>query len=239
MQGKILVLHLNTILRKDLKRQLNGINKTDGFRIIHNALLIILYPMNNIYKNICVFCASSPSVSRIYIDAAYELGLLVAGIGSSCICGAGKTGLMLAVTEGVFSGGGSVIGVIPRFMVDREWHYKGLSELIVTEDMHGRKKIMSERADAVIALPGGCGTFEELMEVITWRQLDIYSNPVIILNINGFYNPLLEMFDKAVNEGFMRPSNRGLWMVATSPKEAIDLLLSWDKEKVKPAEPKY
>ncbi len=203
-------------------------------RIIHNFV-----PMNNIYKNICVFCASSPSLPQVYIDAAYELGKLIAGMGSSCICGAGRTGLMLAVTEGVFSGGGSVIGVIPQFMVDRKWHHKDLSEIIITEDMHERKQIMSERADAVIALPGGCGTFEELMEVITWRQLDIYNNPVVILNINGFYNPLLEMFDKAVHEGFMRPSNRDLWMVASSPEEAIDLLLNYDRENIKPMEPKY
>lgn len=195
--------------------------------------------MNNIFKNICVFCASSQEVPQIYIDAARELGELIADIGSSCICGAGRTGLMLAVTEGVFSRGGSVIGVIPQFMVDRKWHHKNLSEIIITDDMHSRKQIMSERADAVIALPGGCGTFEELLEAITWRQLGIYHNPIVILNINGFYNPLLEMFDKAINENFMKPSNRDLWMVASTPKEAVDMLLNYDKENVKPAEPKY
>ena len=195
--------------------------------------------MSNIYKNICVFCASSPSISKVYIDAAYELGKLIAGIGCSCICGAGRTGLMLAVTEGVFSRGGSVVGVIPQFMVDRKWHHSDLSEIIITDDMHERKQIMSERADAVIALPGGCGTFEELMEAITWKQLDIYHNPIVILNINGFYNPLFEMFDKAVNEGFMKPSNKDLWMVASSPEEAISLLLNYRKKNVKPTEPKY
>lgn len=195
--------------------------------------------MNVMYKNICVFCASSPEIPQVYVDSAYELGELIAAIGCSCICGAGRTGLMQAVIEGVLSKGGSVTGVIPQFMVDRKWHHKNLSEIIVTDDMHTRKQIMSERADAVIALPGGCGTFEELIETITWKQLGIYHNPIVILNINGFYNLLLQMFDRAIEESFMKSSNRNLWMVAGSPKDAVRMLLNYDKASVKPIEPKY
>ena len=195
--------------------------------------------MDNIYKNICVFCASSQNIPQSYIDAAYELGERIAGMGSSCICGAGRTGLMLAVTDGVLSKGGNVIGVIPQFMVDRKWNHSNLTEMIITDDMHSRKQIMSERADAVIALPGGCGTFEELMEAITWKQLGIYHNPIVILNINGFYDPLLKMFDRAVCEGFMSHSNLDLWMVAASPEEAIEMLSRYDRSNVKPVEPKY
>lgn len=118
-------------------------------------------------------------------------------------------------------------------MVEQEWHHKGLTQLIETETMHERKKIMADLSDGVIALPGGCGTLEELLEIITWKQLGLYLKPIVILNINGFYNPLLEMLEHAIEENFMRREHKNIWQVATTPQEALDLLYStplWSKD---------
>ena len=126
-----------------------------------------------------------------------------------------------------------VTGVIPRFMVEQGWQHPGLTELIETEDMHTRKQTMARLSDGVIALPGGCGTLEELLEIITWKQLGLYLNPIVVLNTNGFYDPLLKMLDRAAEEHFMRPAHLDIWKVASTPTEAIDLLYStpvWDKE---------
>ena len=122
-------------------------------------------------------------------------------------------------------------GVIPHFMVEQNWCHKGLTELVEVGNMHERKQRMADLSDAVIALPGGCGTLEELLEVITWKQLGLYLNPVVILNINGYFDPLLEMFRKAVDEHFMRPQHAGLWAVASTPAEAVELIYTepvWD-----------
>lgn len=122
-------------------------------------------------------------------------------------------------------------GVIPHFMVEQNWCHKGLTELVEVGNMHERKQRMADLSDAVIALPGGCGTLEELLEVITWKQLGLYLNPVVILNINGYFNPLLEMFRKAVDEHFMHPQHAGLWAVASTPAEAVELIYTepvWD-----------
>jgi uncharacterized protein (TIGR00730 family) len=129
--------------------------------------------------------------------------------------------------------GGTVTGVIPRFMVEQGWQHKSLTQLIETETMHERKQIMAEMSDGVIALPGGCGTMEELLEIITWKQLGIYLNPIIILNIDGFYNPLLEMLQRAIDGNFMRPEHQNIWQVATSAQQAIELLYTspiWNKD---------
>ena len=147
--------------------------------------------------------------------------------------GAGNTGLMCAVSDGTLSAGGTVTGVIPHFMVEQNWYHKGLTELVEVDNMHERKQRMADLSDAVIALPGGCGTLEELLEVITWKQLGLYLNPIVILNINGYFDPLLEMFRKAVDEHFMRPQHAGLWAVASTPAEAVELIYTepvWDAD---------
>jgi uncharacterized protein (TIGR00730 family) len=118
-------------------------------------------------------------------------------------------------------------------MVEQGWQHKGLTQLIETETMHERKQIMAEMSDGVIALPGGCGTMEELLEIITWKQLGIYLNPIVILNIDGFYNPLLEMLQRAIDGNFMRPEHQNIWQVATSAQEAVELLYTtpkWSKD---------
>ena len=184
-------------------------------------------------KNICVYCASSPQIAPVYFKAAERLGYLLAEKGINLIDGAGKVGLMGCLNNTVLAAGGTVTGVIPRFMVERGWHHSGLTQLMETETMHERKSLMARMSDAVIALPGGCGTMEELLEVITWKQLGLYLKPIVVLNIQGFYNPLIEMLEKAIGQQFMRREHESLWQVAFTPREAVELCVSlpaWDKK---------
>ena len=174
--------------------------------------------------NVIVFCASSANIDVRYLDAARELGSLLARDGWRCVNGGGAVGLMGAVTDGALNAGGEVTGVIPKFMVDNGWCYDRLEDVIITADMHQRKQMMSEMADAVIAMPGGVGTFEELLETLTWRQLGLVKVPVIILNTLGYYDALLAMLQHAIDEGFMKQSHAQLWQVASTPQDAIALL---------------
>ena len=174
--------------------------------------------------NVCVFGASSANIDARYADDARELGRCLAENGWRCVNGGGSVGLMGAVTDGTLDAGGEVTGVIPKFMVDNGWCYDRLEDVVVTADMHQRKQIMSEMADAVIALPGGVGTLEELLETLTWRQLGLVKTPIIILNSLGYYDNLLSMLNHAIDEGFMKQSHARLWQVATTPQQAIALL---------------
>lgn len=173
--------------------------------------------------NITVYAASSGQVPAVYLDAARNLGTLIAQRGHALVNGAGRTGLMGATTEGVLASGGRAIGVIPQFMVDEGWHNTDMSELIVTPDMHTRKQTMAEVSGACIALPGGVGTLEELLEIITWKQLGLYLKPIVVLNIDGYFNPLLEQLKTAVDQRFMRQEHQQIWSVATTPEDAIRL----------------
>ena len=177
-------------------------------------------------KTICVYCASSDKIDDIYTKDAEKLGSLLGERQMKILNGAGSRGLMRAVSDAVLSSGGTVTGVIPRFMVNNGWCHTNLTEVIQTETMHERKKIMADMSDAAIALPGGFGTFEELLEIITWRQLGLYNNPVIILNTNNYYDPLFEMFRRATKENFMREEQSVFWHVAQTPEEVINILLS-------------
>lgn len=186
--------------------------------------------MNKI-TSVCVYCASSTQIDSAYFEAARELGTLLAQRRIRLVNGAGGIGLMSATADAVLAAGGQVTGVIPRFMIEQGWHHRGLTEMIEVENMHQRKQRMADLSDAVIALPGGCGTLEELLEVITWKQLGLYLNPIVILNTNGFFDPLLEMLQRAVDQNFMRPQHGGIWHVASTPQEALDLIYStpvWD-----------
>jgi uncharacterized protein (TIGR00730 family) len=187
----------------------------------------------NTIQSVCVYSASSTKIADCYFRAARELGELLGHHGIRLVNGAGNLGLMRACADACLEAGGQVTGVIPRFMVEQGWQHPGLTELIETEDMHTRKQTMARLSDGVIALPGGCGTLEELLEIITWKQLGLYLNPIVVLNTNGFYDPLLKMLDRAAEEHFMRPAHLDIWKVASTPTEAIDLLYStpvWDKE---------
>ena len=188
--------------------------------------------MNQI-QNVCVYSASSTKIAPAYFATAEELGRLLAMRGINLINGAGSIGLMAATSNAALAAGGTVTGVIPRFMVEQGWNHTGLTQLVETETMHERKQLMAEMSDGVIALPGGCGTMEELLEIITWKQLGLYLKPIVILNVNGFYNPLLEMLQQAIDENFMRREHGSIWQVATTAEEAIELLYTtpwWNTE---------
>lgn len=186
--------------------------------------------MNQI-NSVCVYSASSTKIDPVYFQAAEELGRLLAEHHIRLINGAGSIGLMCSVADAVLKNGGEVTGVIPHFMVEQNWHHTGLTELIEVESMHERKQKMANLSDGIIALPGGCGTLEELLEIITWKQLGLYLNPIIILNVNEFFAPLLEMLEKAIEENFMRQQHGDIWKVARTPEEAVKLLYEtpvWD-----------
>lgn len=179
---------------------------------------------NAAVKTVTVYAASSSQIAPVYFNAATELGALLAQHGMDCINGAGNKGLMAAVTDAVLEEGGQVIGIIPRFMVDEGWVHNLLTEQVVTDSMHQRKQLMAERSDACIALPGGIGTMEELLEIITWKQLGLYTKPIVILNINHFYDDLLAMLDKAVSENFLQEEHQAIWSVAATPQQALALI---------------
>ena len=194
--------------------------------------------MNQIHS-VCVYSASSTKIAhrwmseKGYFEAAEKLGSLLAKQHIRLINGAGSIGLMRSVADAVLKNGGEVTGVIPHFMVEQNWHHTGLTELIEVTSMHERKQIMADMSDGVIALPGGCGTLEELLEIITWKQLGLYLKPVVILNINHFYDPLLEMLNQAIEQNFMRREHGAIWHVAETPEEAVNLLYNtpvWSKE---------
>ena len=184
-------------------------------------------------KTVCVYCASSSKADKVYLDAAYTLGKLFAEEKIRCVFGAGKTGLMGALAEGVMDNNGEIIGVIPEFMIEEGWGNEDLTQLMITPTIHSRKEKMAQLSNATIAMPGGCGTLEELMEIITWKQLGLFSGTIIILNINNYYTPLIEMLERAVEERFMREEHRAIWQVATTPQEAIEMLnngIEWIKD---------
>ena len=188
--------------------------------------------MNNI-TSVCVYSASSTKIDQTYFNAATVLGKLLAKKEIRLINGAGSIGLMRAVADAPLQAGGKVTGVIPRFMVEQDWHHKGLTKLVEVDSMHERKQLMADLSDGIIALPGGCGTLEELLEIITWKQLGLYFNPIVILNVNNFFDPLLAQLNDAVEQNFMCPQHAAIWSVAHTPEEAVDLLFTtprWDKE---------
>lgn len=186
--------------------------------------------MNQI-NSVCVYSASSSKIDKVYFEAAGRLGKLFAERRIRLVNGAGSIGLMRSVADAVLENGGEVTGVIPRFMVEQGWHHTGLTRLVEMESMHERKQLMADLSDAVIALPGGCGTLEELLEVITWKQLGLYLNPIVILNTNDFFDPLLDQLKRAIDENFMRRQHGDIWHVAATPEEAVELVYRvpvWD-----------
>lgn len=174
---------------------------------------------------IVVYGASSENIKQAYKDAAYRTGQLIALAGRELVCGGGRQGLMRAAIDGALSQGGEATGVLPQFMIDNAWQHPGLTHMISAPDMHTRKRTMASMALATIACAGGCGTFEELLEIITWRQLNLFRGQVVILNTDGYYDPLLQMFDRAIAEGFMHKDHRRLFTVAATPEEAVEVAL--------------
>jgi uncharacterized protein (TIGR00730 family) len=176
-------------------------------------------------KTITVYASASQRISSAYFEAAAELGKLLAEHSITCVNGGGINGLMAAVSNAVLEHGGNVCGVTPQFMFDRGWIHPKIQEVIITPDMHTRKETMANRSDACIALPGGVGTLEELLEIITWKHLELYLKPIVILNTNGYYDPLLDMLAKADRENFIHVKSPA-FQTATTPKEALELIFN-------------
>ncbi len=173
-------------------------------------------------QSIVVYCGSNPGNKALYAEAAYELGAALARRNIKLIYGGGNMGLMGRVADGSMDNAGFVTGIIPNFLAKLEVAHKTLSELHFVDTMHERKAKMVSMSDGVIALPGGYGTFDELFEILTWAQLRIFHGPVGLLNINGFYDLLLLQLDKMVDEGFLRPDNRKLLVVAGDPETLLE-----------------
>lgn len=176
-------------------------------------------------KGITVYCSSSDSIAPCYFEAARQLGAAIARQGLPVVNGGGRMGLMAAVSDGAMAAGGEAIGVIPKFMVDAGRCHPGLTKVIVTDGMHTRKAAMAELAEGVIALPGGVGTLEEISEMITWRKLGLFHGPVVILNINGYFDALIAWLRHSVEEGFTAADD-DLWVVAETPEQAVDYIVN-------------
>lgn len=164
-------------------------------------------------RRICVFCGSRPGVRPVYREVAETLGKTLAERGIELVYGGGNVGLMGIVADACLAAGGKVVGVIPRALMEWEVGHEGLTRLEVVDSMHSRKARMAELADGFVALPGGLGTFEELFEILTWAQLGFHNKPIALLNVDAYYQPLIQMMDRGVTEGFMKAENRGLLLI--------------------------
>lgn len=175
-------------------------------------------------RSICVYCGSSIGARDDYRATAEELGAAMAKEGIRLVYGGARVGLMGVIADAALAGGGEVIGVIPRQLVDREVAHRGLTELHIVRTMHERKSLMADLVDAFIALPGGYGTLDELFEVLGWAQLSIHEKPIVLLEVMDYWQPLFAMLDRAVHEGFLKPENRRDAMRATTVAEVFTLL---------------
>jgi uncharacterized protein (TIGR00730 family) len=175
-------------------------------------------------QRICVFCGSSPGGDPVYVDAAQEMGREIVARNLTLVYGGGHVGLMGAVADAVLDAGGAVIGVIPHALAVREIAHQRLTRLHVVGSMHERKAMMADLSDAFVALPGGFGTYEEFFEAVTWTQLGVHKKPCGLLNVAGFYDPLVQFLDNAVSEQFVRPQHRSIILVDTHAGRLIDQL---------------
>ncbi|WP_449224141.1 LOG family protein [Anthocerotibacter panamensis] len=193
----------------------------------------------DVIQRVCVYCASSTKCDPIYRHAATRLGQELARHEVVVVYGGGGVGLMGCLADGALSVGGTVIGILPNFMQELEWGHNGLTDLQLVADMHTRKRLMIEGVDAVIALPGGCGTLEELFEAITWKRLGLYLNPIVLVNTQGFFDPCLELLERCVSEHFMDDRHRAMWTVVDEPEAVIAAIQQappWDSAAWKFAE---
>ena len=176
---------------------------------------------------ICVFCGSSPGADPAYMDAASTFGKFLAHQNITLVYGGGRVGLMGAIADAALAAGGNVIGVIPESLVAKEVAHQRLSDLRVVGSMHERKALMADLADAFVALPGGCGTFEEFLEVLTWAQLGLHQKPCALLNVAKYYDYLLALLDHAVQQRFIHPQHRNMILVAETPQQAHQKILEY------------
>jgi hypothetical protein len=184
-------------------------------------------------RAVAVYCASSRQCDPEYHDAARRLGATLAAGGLGIVYGGGGAGSMGALADGALARGGHVVGVLPRFMVELEWGHRGLSELVLVDTMRERKHEMLARSRAAVALPGGCGTLEELLEAMTLKRLGLYLHPIVLVNTRGYFAPLLELLASAVSERFMDERHRAMWQVVAEPEAvpaAIESAPGWTSE---------
>lgn len=175
-------------------------------------------------KTVCVFCGSGEGASVSYAESARLLGDTLARRGLRVVFGGGQVGLMGVLADAVLEAGGEAVGVMPKALLEKEIGHQSLTELHVVSTMHERKALMADLSDGFIALPGGYGTFEELLEVLTWAQLSLHEKPCGLLNVEGFYDPLLSLFDHAVEEQFVREDHRALALTEKDPARLLDLM---------------
>jgi uncharacterized protein (TIGR00730 family) len=179
-------------------------------------------------KRICVFCGSSSGASPAYLETATRLGEIIAARGIGLVYGGARCGLMGAVANAAIGNGGEVVGVIPEALIEKEIAHVGVSDLRIVGSMHERKMLMSDLADAFIAMPGGMGTMEEFCEVLTWAQLGLHKKPCGLLNVEGYYHHLISFFDHAVAERFVKPEHRSLIVIDEEPQRLIERLESYE-----------
>ncbi len=195
------------------------------------SILYSLYSiLNTQMKAISVFCGSNFNGNPVLLKAVHHLADVMVEKKISLVFGGGRVGVMGLIADAVLERGGIAIGVIPKFLMDKEVGHTGLTELIITENMHQRKQKMADLSDGVITLPGGFGTMEEFFEVLTWLQLGIHGNPIGLLNIDGFYDPLLMQIDLMVENKYLKPLNRDLVIAENEPKILIERMEKFDSK---------
>ncbi|MFB9863300.1 LOG family protein [Rufibacter immobilis] len=176
-------------------------------------------------KSIAIFCGASSGHHPVYREAAQALGSLFAQKGIRLVYGGGKVGLMGTIADAVLAHGGEVVGVIPQSLVDMEVAHQGLTQLHVVQTMHERKALMAAESDAFVAMPGGFGTFDEFCEIVTWNQLRIIQKPAALFNVNGYFNPFLQMLDQAVTEGFLKAEHKSNLIISDQSQDLLTQLL--------------
>jgi uncharacterized protein (TIGR00730 family) len=173
-------------------------------------------------RSVTVYCASSTQADPAYLDAAERLGRILARNSMTIVYGAGGAGSMGRMADGALAEGGTVIGVIPDFMKELEWYHRGISDLRIVTDLHDRKRALIADVDAVVALPGGSGTLDELLEAISLKRLGTFLGPIVLVNTNGFFDPCIELLERCVDQRFMDPRHRDMWQVVAEPEQVLD-----------------
>jgi len=185
---------------------------------------------------VCVYCGSSRNCDPVYLDAAARLGRELASNGATIVYGGGAVGSMGALAEGALAEGGRVIGIIPGFMNELDWGHKGITELRVVRDIHERKRLMIQDANAVVALPGGSGTLDELLEAISLKRLALFLGPIVVLNTRSYFDDLLLLLERCITERFMDPRHESMWSVVNEPTEVLPAIRSappWDSKSLR------
>lgn len=186
-------------------------------------------------ERVCVYCASSHKVDEKYFEVARNLGRNFAQNNITTVYGGGAVGLMGALADSAMLNGGKVVGIIPKFMMEVEWGHKNITELVLVEDMHERKKKLMQNVDAIVVLAGGSGTLEEVMEVITLKRLGKFTKPIVFVNTDKFYDGLFVLFDKMIKENFMREEHKDIWVSVNSEQDVLSAIESapkWDESKI-------